>query len=478
MVFLAARDADGSFLSCGAATTALLQAIYGIERLDTPEFGNFGQLALTATPERHRPPAPAGLNLTHAGWADPLIVERQRFDRLRITSLLGGRAKYVLDCNDLPGRGRLLLQMRGGPIEPALDTVGASLLWDLQNERPWIGDTGGHLCQPRLLRLSAVRSKLATPFVAGRPEDLFRQPRRTLPSATLCGELVWEVLGFAPAANGEATVDVRYLPVDLLRDPRARWSKGDPTKPTAAVQHVTTRGSRIRVEVPARTELRMRVPGDPRTTRILGSLAAVRGTCHVRLLADRRVAFDAQISTRRAPRWLQADTAPHRVLELRLRNDTDTGARIDFSRLLRVPRVPPAHGVRPPGLERVAGVHLQDDCLYGKSYRLPAPGSKARSLRTPMVLPAGPVALRVRGGMRFGAAGSARLSLLVTNRDGSQRFALLRDQDVSEGATPRAGLFLGLFEIPASAQDRVAFLTLKWSGEADLHLVDLTVIRP
>ena len=74
LIFLPARGADGSFLSCGTATSAILTACYGAQPLRSAKWGNFGALALSGA-DRHLPPGPPGINFARTGWSDHLFLK-------------------------------------------------------------------------------------------------------------------------------------------------------------------------------------------------------------------------------------------------------------------------------------------------------------------------------------------------------------------------------------------------------------------
>lgn len=478
VVFLAAQDPRGSFLSCGSATTAVLQACFSSQSLATPEWGNFGELALCSAPNGHLPAAPCGLNLARIGWSDPLILQRRDQPGMVISPLLPGRVSYVLDCSTLPGRGSLNLELRAtGPAEPGLTASGALLYWSFHTERPLIRALEGASCSPRLLRLSSVRGRTQTPFRPGRAEDLFRRAERQLPIATLTGEQLWDVRNFAPLAHGEASLDVRYLGVDLLRTAGARWTTGEPAVLIDEPDAVQRSGTRVRLTLRGKQRLRLVAPGAADPSRLFCRLLRVDGRARVRVLTDGMPLVEAEVGTGQHPRWLQADAVRHRALWLEVENATAEPLSLDLGTLLRVPRVAPAHVVRPADADFGSSVRLSDDVTYGRSLRLPSDGARPRSFKTPVVLPKGPVALRVRGGVEHGSAAEVTLSIELTNRDGSSRHTVLPAHPI-RGADPDSGLFLGLLELPAAAAERVAFLTVSWSGKGTLHLVDLVVVRP
>ena len=59
--------------------------------------------------------------------------------------------------------------------------------------------------------------------------------------------------------------------------------------------------------------------------------------------------------------------------------------------------------------------------------------------------------------------------------DGQVNQELLRGHPVEKG---QGGLFLALIRVPNADEDRVEFLRVEWTGTADLHIVELAIVRP
>ncbi len=175
VVVQAERGDDGSYLSCGTITLALLERLYGILDLGTRANGNFGALALSSAGGGHLPVLPAGVNLERTGWASRVPVARieNRSQRVDIPSLMDGHAFLELDSDTLPDRGRLLLEFRNGGGDAPL--AGLSIYRELdQCEALVLRRANGETVSPRLLRVSSQLPPASTPFAPASIDDLFR----------------------------------------------------------------------------------------------------------------------------------------------------------------------------------------------------------------------------------------------------------------------------------------------------------------
>jgi hypothetical protein len=177
-------------------------------------------------------------------------------------------------------------------------------------------------------------------------------------------------------------------------------------------------------------------------------------------------------------RWLQADLPRSAAAWLDIRNAGDTPARIVLSDWIRVPRVRPIHQIRPSRLPELRNSRLMDGVVYGRALRLAASGKKIARTKTPVVLPAGPVAIRIRAGLPHDAPTDteARLTVTLVDAEGTAQATILDDQPIRR--LEKAALFLAITKLPAADGDRVEFLQFEWTGATDIRIVDLAIIRP
>ena len=119
-----------------------------------------------------------------------------------------------------------------------------------------------------------------------------------------------------------------------------------------------------------------------------------------------------------------------------------------------------------------------DGVVYGRALRLAAPGKKIARAKTPVVLPAGPVAIRIRAGLPHDAPidAEARLTVTLVNAEGTAQTTILEHQPIRR--FEEAALFLAIAKLPAADDDRVEFLRFEWTGATDIRIVDLAIIRP
>ncbi len=482
VVFLRSRSADGSFLSCGTATSAILGACYGIQPLREPKWGNFGALALTGAGS-HVPSGPCGINLARTGWSDHLFLERRDHEKMVISPLASGRVGFVLDCSSLPGRGRLFLECRTIADASPTDS-GVLMYWQFVGEKPWLRDLTGRSCTPSILRLSASRHRTATPFVPGDQSDLFRVAVSSLPATTMAGEQLWEIRDSRPLGEGQASFDVRYLAEDLIEASGSKWLAGDSMQGWETLRGwrkdtVRRRDGETWLALPktSGSRLRLRCDSAEGLFRIFTRIRGIEGHARVVVGAgdETLVATDLRGVTQR--RWLQADLPRHKPVWIDIINVGDQEARVGLSEVTRVPRVRPVHRVRPTRIPTTRSTRLMDGVIYGHTFHLVAKGKKLGEAKTPVVLPAGPVALRLRVGLPHGAPSKAEVEFSVTlvNANGKKRVKLLDRQSIRR--TGRGQLFLLLAEIESAADDRVEFVKLSWRGETDLYVVDFSIVR-
>ena len=478
LVFLPQRGADGTFLSSGAAATAILEARYDFRPLATPEWGNFGKLALSGIPDNHLPPSPAGINLRRAGWSDYLFLGSET-QSIEISPLTVGRTGYVLDFRALPGRGLLLLESRG---DPGLEASGMLMYWSFGSNPPYLRDVKGRSSRPSLLRVSATANILETPFTPGGVEDLYQTGTALIPTPTLAGERLWEIEDYRPQDDGQTSLVVRYLATDLLTNPSTEWFVGDPARPVHPEQGPVLRlTDSSRIALPKTGRLLMKSPGSTGLARLFCEILDVQGSVHLAVGVDSETLLECELIGTGDPGRLQIDLPQGGSVWLSAENRKGDIASVELGSIIQVPRVAAAHQVRPtPSFSILSrNVHLMDDVIYDKALRLPAPGRMASSsLKTPVVLPTGSLALRFRAGLEHGSriGSDVQLSLSLIDAMGTRRDVLLEGHEIGPNLDDST-LDLGLIEIPAGTDVRVEFLEITWQGESDLFLTDLAIVQ-
>ena len=142
-----------------------------------------------------------------------------------------------------------------------------------------------------------------------------------------------------------------------------------------------------------------------------------------------------------------------------------------------VPRSTSAQRVLPTEVLTRSGARLMDGRRYGQSMLLAA-NRTTQHVRVPVVVPAGRHMLRLVCGLSHGADkdASSRLSIRISNMDGTKVQTVLPEQQIHRGIGSTA-LFVALLELPVAERRRVNLLKIQWQGGSPIHLVRLEVDR-
>ncbi len=499
VIALPENEEDGSLLSCGRSLAAILHAAYQVQDLDHPAYGNFGSLALMTKPYSHLPAIPTSINLAKAGWADRLELARIGQNKVTISPLLKERIGHVLDCSAAPGRGKIHMQVPGMTwLEDQPENGSALLFWQWDSPIGLLRDQHGNGCHPLLLRLSPTLSWAETPFQPGRDIDLFHKPVSQIRCTTLQGEEFWDLRNLNPQDGGNVELEIAYLPVDLLNAGQLTWRTGsfDPDLP-ASEKHWAPlalddrdRGvgrvaqDKLRTLIQPRSEQfgaidgKMLIPQG--ALRVFGHVQEVRGEVRLSFLHGEKVLLARDLNFADSNRHFEFDISSHanisslRILVQNL--STQDKSHLILDKCLAAPRPTSVQPVLITEAEQQTSVLLMDGDIYGKTRALPATGNFPRTLRSPVVLPKGPMLLRLRCGTSTATALPVKLTISLTDARGNLRHLCLPTQDIGgEGSTD---LLFSIMQLPAADSERVDFLNIEWQGPTALHLVNFELLRP
>ncbi|MBK8977805.1 MAG: hypothetical protein IPM29_18000, partial [Planctomycetes bacterium] len=264
VVLLSASQLQGRTPGVADLVEGVLRALTDFVDFRTPEHGNLGRLALSASPDRLLPAPPLGPNLAAAGWVDVVTFDATRPASIALPPSLVGRQVLRLP---FPGdrRGELWIEQR----EPAGgdDRAGLLLLRHFAAGRePLVVRLDGQRVRPGYLRLSAgLPGAVDAPFVPGSRRDLLRAASRvddgTRPSlATSEGELPWVLTDVRTDGTiARLTAEPQWLDLLAAATPELSTGRGAARRPlpldTAALDgaRATRAGRGLRIE-PARDE--------------------------------------------------------------------------------------------------------------------------------------------------------------------------------------------------------------------------------
>jgi hypothetical protein len=499
IVVLSEREQDGSYLSVGRLAATLLTRLRGLEDLGTAEAGAFGSLSLTADPNRHTPPVPAGINLLRTGWASVVDILPGRPTRgLRLPPLIDGRTVLRVTTPGIDATPELLVETRRvSSTDPSPRPSGLSIYWNFAAEQaPVIRLLDGRSVRPRHWRLSPSTPSLRTPFGPGGVADLFfdttRLDDRTPPSlATPRGETPWTVERLDLLGGATAALDLRWQGLDLLRDVRQGWAGGADGgigpllagAPDAGAGRVIGSAASPRLGLPDR-------PG-----------GLVRGRFEIgpsesgrRLFVELREPADGRLDLGLGLDGRSLLRAPVPAEGLRATVDLPpTQSRwleIDLHRLGGAPSVqvasavllPRSAGAAPIALDpaRSTAARLSDGAVHAPTHPLLLDERGRARLQVPVLLPSSRGALRLvcaTGHLR-GEACRLRIELRFA---GGGPPVLLHDRLEVPASTDRAvPLTVLLCELPEADDRGLAFLELGVDGPrgAVLHLRTLEIDRP
>lgn len=483
IVSLAEHDSDSSVLAVGQALAAILRARYDLQPRSTPASGNFGALTLAGHGSDHRPAAPIGIDLARLGWAD--IVNVDQTGEIVAAATQRERRVYRVPTQ-LPGRGDLFLEVRGGLAEePDLPEAGLLAYWRW-SDPPLIRNRRGDIAYPNVLRLPRRVTTVDAPFVPGAATDLVRRVRRLddLSDPSLMskdGELCFQIEDLATAIGPEVGERVgfqlRILTQDLMtQEPTAQVMMREPVWTPLPLDGVD-RG----VGSAATLDKSIAVHAGSHFVRVGWGLPAVdgrgyrlfvrghvrQGPARMRLRYSDAVAVERLLDVDAGPFALAADLPPasNQVVwcEFAAAGDSDTSLTLDT--LLAAPR---ARADRVPlrGNGPSAAV-LSDGFAHVPALPLTTAGNGDAELIEPVLLPAGRAMLRLRCGFAADAkpGTTAKLEVTLTSSDGKRRVVLLEPHsllrtpgeqplltallDIATGDEPTAGvLHLAIHAVP------------------------------
>lgn len=497
MIALAERAVDRSILPVGQVLAAILRARYGLEPRSAPPTGNFGALTLAGTAPDHLPAAPIGIDLAHLGWAD--VVEVENGDCEIVASAVQRERRIHRVLTDLPDRGELFLEVRGGLAdEPGLPESGLLGYWRLPRA-PLMRNRAGAIVRPSVLRLARGVTTIDTPFVPGAAGDLVRRAQVlddvSDPSlATPEGELCFRIEDLAVIASPEIGERVGFrlqrLTRPLLKRPPTAHVLVTPTWTPLPVDG-TDRGlgsvivndqglaldagrHRVRVSWPLAS-----VGG--RGNRLFARGRLERGPANLRIGYGETLILDRVFTDPGLPVELTIDLPPNAsanpTVWLDVVGDPGRGT-IVFDQLVATPRARADHAALHGGDPR--SELLCDGVVYAPVFPLTTPMSGRVESTEPVLLPAGRAMLRLRCGFAQGAAPDAQASLdvRITSPDGKRRAVLLDGESLvrGEGEQP---LLTALLDIGDNAEPSVAVLhlTLRATAGTTLWIVNAEIAR-
>ncbi|MCA8943669.1 MAG: hypothetical protein KDB80_13985, partial [Planctomycetes bacterium] len=488
IILLPEQSADGSILSSGTALLALLDELYDFEDLGTPEAGNFGELALSATDGGHVPARIAGINLVRSGWAqflraDPSLLDGDGRLSVEVAPLARGRSVLRLPSAGMPDRGDLFIENCGQTSSDPWASNSGALLYRAfpTGAEPWIR-VGAEQIRAHYLRLSADRPEWRTPFHAATSKDLFRASSlvdgtATVTLATLHGEEFWALKRIRTDADGTTRLWLDYLARHLLDDRSVAWQRRDGQRFVPVSRHPATERASV-VTDPDGVTIQA-ASGIGATVRAV--VPPPRGDRPLRLFG--RLADGAESGLRGSierdgSRVLEFDVDEHaQAFQLDLPANVRGPVRIDFVRaregsgscrlteLLTVPRSVPRFPIRLPDLEPVT---LSDGIAYAASrITLGEDGDAHRSI--PIVIPERDAVLLLCAGVPRGSS-PIRLDATISGN--------LLIEDFEFGASEsRQPIPLLITAIPESCHPGVESLELKLTGRpgSALHLVQIAI---
>jgi len=499
MVSVAERALDGSILPVGCALAAVLLARYGLQPKSTPETGNFGALTLAGRGSDHRPAAPIGIDLARLGWAD--VIDVSDDDVEIVASAVQRERRIHRVATDLPGRGELRLEVRGGLAEePDLPECGLLAYWQLPHP-PLLRGRDGQTAWAKLLRLPRAETTVDAPFVAGTARELVRRAQvlddlSDPPLATPEGELCFVIEDLAtvtaPDVGERVGFRLRRLTRPLLGVPpvaSVMLAKGTWTPlPTDGHDrgfgsvHVGDRFLTLRAHrQPLRVAWQVPVAaGHGQRLFARGPLRGAPGRLRVgrgdEVLFDRVFEPDAGVAVViDSP----ATSAPGAAAWLELTAQSDAACELNLDELVAVPLA----RVDQVPLRGSSGrsAALSDGFVHAPVLPLTTPASSHVELTEPLLIPAGRTMLRLRCGFAADAEPqtAAVVNIETTSVDGKRRRVVLRNQRLQRG-TGTEPLLTALLALGNEAEAAVSVLHLSVDASpgTTLWLADLEVARP
>lgn len=494
ILFVAERGSDGSFFASGHALAGLIFARYGLPDSSRPELGNFGELSLSSSRNRHLPSGIIGVNLARLGWCDQLTLPFESRRDLPIAPLHDGRTFYELP-SPFPMRGSLIVESRAASrAEPGLGASGLLLYWSFAEGAPWIVLANGQRIAPRLLRLSPQTPTFLTPFrEAVAKTDLFQaecdlDESGTPSLATIAGEGLWRVHRRSVATGDKLAVEFLGHDLSQPRDPgflrdgatpvrndqsRAPASGGildGKIELTGATAPGPTIGAVVVPDVPALGPCRLMahfvVAAVPESAELLVAFGGNEARC--------------ELGTRTPGAfWCELDAdrfAPGDRVTVTLAPSRGAAARVRIDQLWIVPRAPVLSAVAPDHAA-LHSLRMHDGTVVGAAFTVPAPTPAQPHFRVPTLWPKGTTWLRLRLAVPWDgpAVVTSKLTIALHARDGRRSATLCSALPwrVERGVDAMTTLIL---QVPANEIPGVAWLEFVSEG-SPLEIVGCEILR-